>query len=453
MTPAEGIRADHDALAGEVPAVASVVDGTAVDEAPDAGLSPRAGRYRWVIVGLLFAATAINYVDRQMIGVLKPTLEAQFHWTESDFAAIVFWFQVAYAVGYLSFGKVVDALGARLGYAVALVIWTIAHVAHGFAGGVASFAMARFGLGIGESGNFPAGIRAVTDWFPKRERALAIGIFNAGANIGAILTPLIVPALVLWFDWRMAFYVTGVLGVLWLVAWWALYRDPQGHARVSPGELAWIRQDPEGPVETIAWTKLLRVRETWAYALGKLLIDPVWWFFLFWLPGYLFERYHLDLKNFGLPLAAIYLLSDLGSVAGGWLSSRLIKAGRGVNAARKVTMLVSAICVLPIWYAQSIDSLWTAVLVIGVTTAAHQAFSANLYTLPSDVFPRGAVGSVVGIGGTLGALGGMGMALLAGYILDATHSYGVLFAMCASAYFLALIAIQLLSPRLEPAKV
>ena len=408
----------------------------------------RVGRFRWVIVALLFAATAINYIDRQMIGVLKPTLEAEFAWSESDFAAIVFWFQLAYAIGYISFGRIVDALGARLGYTIAIVIWTVSHVAHGFAGGVTSFAMARFGLGIGESGNFPAGIRAVTDWFPQKERAFAIGLFNAGANVGAILTPLIVPLLVLWFDWRMAFFVTGIFGVAWLAVWWAIYRSPDEHHRVSAAELAWIRQDSAESVEKIGWRRLLTVRETWAYALGKFLIDPVWWFFLFWLPGYLFERYDLDLKTFGLPLAAIYLISDAGSIAGGWLSSKLIKAGRTPNFARKVTMLVCALCVLPIWFAQSIDSVWAAVLVIGVATAAHQAFSANLYTLPSDVFPRGAVGSVIGIGGMLGAFGGMGMALFAGYILDATHSYEALFAICASAYLLALLVVHVLSPRL-----
>ncbi|MBT0671738.1 MFS transporter [Novosphingobium profundi] len=422
-------------------------------QAQGAPLRAPVGRYRWLIVGLLFAATAVNYVDRQMIGVLKPTLEAEFHWSESDFAGIIFWFQLAYALGYLSFGKVVDALGARLGYAIAIVIWTISHVAHGFAGGVVSFAVARFGLGIGESGNFPAGIRAVTDWFPQKERALAIGLFNAGANVGAILTPLIVPLLVLWFDWRMAFFVTGIFGVAWLAAWWAIYRHPSEHGRVSAEELAWIQQDPADPVEKIGWGRLLVVRETWAYALGKFLIDPIWWFFLFWLPGYLFERYDLDLKSFGLPLAAIYLISDIGSIAGGWLSSRLIKAGRTPNFARKTTMLICALCVLPIWFAQSIESVWGAVLVIGLATAAHQAFSANLYTLPSDVFPRGAVGSVVGIGGTVGALGGMGMALFAGYILDATHSYEVLFAICASAYLIALLVVHLLSPRLAPVRI
>lgn len=410
------------------------------------------GRYRWVIVALLFMATAINYIDRQMIGVLKPTLRDEFGWSEADFANIVFWFQMAYAIGYVGFGRIVDRLGARLGYALAIVIWTISHMAHGLATGVASFAAARFGLGIGESGNFPAGISAVTEWFPQKERAFAIGLFNAGANVGAIITPLLVPALVLWFDWRVAFYLTGLFGVLWLAVWWAVYRRPAEHPRVSAAELAWIQQDPPDRVETIGWGKLIFVRETWAYALGKFLIDPIWWFFLFWLPGYLFDRYNLDLKTFGLPLAAIYLISDFGSVAGGWLSSRLIKAGRTPNFARKFTMLICALCVVPIWFAQSLDSLWAAVLVIGLATAAHQAFSANLYTIPSDIFPRAAVGSVVGIGGTVGALGGMGMALFTGYVLESTGgSYQVLFAICASAYLLALLVVHVLAPKLTPA--
>ncbi|MGF7147872.1 ACS family hexuronate transporter-like MFS transporter [Sphingomonas zeicaulis] len=409
----------------------------------------KVGRYRWVVVALLFAATAINYIDRQMIGVLKPTLQADLGWTESDFATIVFYFQLAYAVGYLSFGKIIDVLGARVGYTVAIIIWTIAHMAHGLASSVTTFAMARFGLGIGESGNFPAGIRAVADWFPQRERAFAIGLFNAGANVGAIITPLLVPLLVLWFDWRVAFYVTGIFGILWLIAWWALYRHPSEHPKISATELAWIRQDPEDTVEKIGWGKILTIKETWAFALGKFFIDPIWWFFLFWLPGYLFERYDMDLKTFGLPLAAIYLISDGGSIAGGWLSSRLIKAGYSVNYARKIAMLIAAVCVLPIFFAQSIDSVWMAVLIIGIATAAHQAFSANLYTFPSDVFPRSAVGSVIGIGGTMGAIGGMAMSIFTGYILEATNNnYSVLFAVCAAAYMLALLTVHLLSPRL-----
>lgn len=417
------------------------------------GVTVKVGRYRWVIVALLFAATAINYVDRQMIGVLKPTLSADLGWTETDFANVIFFFQLAYAIGYLGFGRIVDLIGARFGYAIAFVIWTVAHMAHGGVYSVTQFAMARFGLGIGESGNFPAGIKAVTEWFPQKERALAIGIFNAGANIGAIITPLVVPVLTLAYGWRMAFVITGAVSLVWLVAWLAIYRRPAEQPRVTPGELAYIQQDPADPVVPIPWRKLLGLRETWAFALGKFFIDPIWWFFLFWLPGFLGTRYGLDLKTFGPPLVVIYLLSDVGSVAGGWASSRMIRAGRTVNFARKMTMLICAFAVVPIFWSQSIDSLWLNVLIIGIATAAHQAFSANLYTLPSDLFPRGAVGSVIGIGGTVGAVGGMLMAKYAGFVLDGIGSYTPLFAVAGSAYFLALIAIHLLSPRLAPARV
>ena len=407
----------------------------------------RAGRHRWTVVLLLFGATVINYVDRQMIGILKPTLSAELGWSEGDFANIVFFFTMAYAIGYVSFGRVVDRAGARIGYTIAFVIWQLAHMAHGAATTVTQFALARFGLGIGEAGNFPAGIKAVTEWFPAKERAFAIGIFNAGANVGAIVTPLTVPWLVAAFGWRMAFVATGVVSLLWLAAWWPLYRRPREHRGVTAAELAWIEQDPADPLAAIPWRRLITYRETWAYALGRFCIDPIWWFFLFWLPGYLGERYGLDLKSFGPPLVAIYLISDFGSVAGGWLSSALIGRGYTANVARKTTMLICAVAVLPVLFAQSIDGLWTAVLVIGVATAAHQAFSANLYTLPSDVFPRAAVGSVIGIGGTVGAIGGMAMSQYAGFVLGHFGSYVPLFAVAGSAYFVALLLIHLLSPR------
>lgn len=413
----------------------------------------RVGSYRWVIVGLLFTATVINYVDRQMLGVLKPTLEADLNWSELDFAAVVFWFQTAYAIGYIGFGRIVDLIGARLGYAVAFVIWTLAHIAHGGVHSVTQFAMVRFGLGIGEAGNFPAGIKAVTEWFPARERAFAIGVFNAGANIGAIVTPLVVPWLTIVYGWRAAFVITGVVSFVWLFFWLLMYRRPAEHKRVSAGELAWIQQDPVDPVKPLPWSAIAMKRETWAYALGKFCIDPIWWFFLFWLPGYLAERYDLDILQFGPPLVAIYLLSDVGSVAGGWASSRMMKAGHSVNYARKMTMLICAFAVTPVFFAQSYDNLWLAVLVIGIATAAHQAFSANLYTLPSDIFPRSAVGSVIGIGGTVGAVGGMIFTLYTGQVLERIGSYTPIFIVAGSAYFVALLLVHLLSPRLARVEV
>lgn len=410
----------------------------------------RVGRYRWVICGLLFAATAINYVDRQMIGVLKTPISHDLGWNERDFATVIIWFQAAYALGYASFGWFIDRLGARVGYSVAFIIWTVGHTLCGFAGSAAQFSAARFVLGVGESGNFPAGIKAVSEWFPARERALATGIFNAGANIGAVVTPAVVPFIVvtLGLGWRMAFIITGAASLVWLVAWAVIYRRPREQPRVSAAELAYIESDPADPAEKIGWLRLLRYRETWAYALGKFLIDPIWWLFLFWTPDFLAKTYHLDLKSFGPPLIVIYLISDLGSIAGGWSSSTMMKRGFSANVARKLTMLACAFLVMPIFFAQYVDSLWLAVAIVGLATAAHQAFSANLYTIPSDMFPRGAVGSVVGIGGTVGAVGGMGMAWFTGYILQTTGSYTLIFAVAGSVYLIAVGVVHLLSPRL-----
>lgn len=430
-------------------------------EATIAQTAERMTRYRWMVVALLFAATAINYIDRQMIGLLKPIMmdDPSLHMDERTYADIVVWFQIAYAVGYIGFGKVVDVIGARLGYAVAVVIWTIAHVAHGGAYSVTQFALARFGLGIGESGNFPAGVKSVAQWFPQKERAYAIGLFNAGANVGAILTPLIVYLMIsqMGMSWRMVFVVTGIFGVLWLIAWLAIYRDdPATHPKVDSAELAHINQDPADPeVKTPKlWLKLLATRETWAFALGKFFIDPIWWFYLFWLPGFLGAQYNLDLKTWStmtavLALGAIYLISDVGSIAGGWLSGRLMKSGMSVNKARKITMLVCAVCVLPVVFATSVSNLWVSVILIGIAAAAHQGFSANLYTLPSDTFPRFAVGAVIGIGGTVGAIGGALFSKYSGDILDRVGSYAPMFIAAGGAYFLAVLAVHLLSPRLE----
>jgi ACS family hexuronate transporter-like MFS transporter len=411
------------------------------------------GRFRWVICSLLFAATALNYVDRQTIGVLEPLLARQLHWTETDYANIVLSFQFAYAVGYIVFGKLIDRLGARLGYALAVTIWTVAHIAHAWASSLADFMLARFAIGLGESGNFPAGLKAVAEWFPRQERAFATGIFNAGTNVGAILTPIIVPAITLNLGWRAAFLITGSFTVVWLCVWLPIYRPPRQHPRLSPGELAYIESDPPDPPVSIPWLKLLRIRETWAYVIGKFLIDPIWWMYLFWLPDFLVKRHHLDLKTFGPPLVAIYVVSDLGSIGGGWMSSRLLRAGFSLNAARKWTMLLCAVLVIPVVAASYIDSLWGAVAIVALATAAHQGFSCNLFTLPSDIFPRQAVGSLVGIGGAAGAIGGMLLAKYAGWILDRVGSFAPIFALAGSAYILALLVIHVLSPRLAPVRV
>jgi ACS family hexuronate transporter-like MFS transporter len=417
------------------------------------------GRYRWVICALLFAATSINYVDRQIIGVLKPTLQLEFGWTESSYGDVVFWFQAAYALGYLGFGRVIDKIGARLGYAAVVVLWTAAHTAHALVSSVGGFIAVRFALGLGESGNFPASLKAIAEWFPKQERALATGIFVAGSNLGAIITPLIVPFITYRWGWRAAFIVTGSFSLIWLVLWLKIYRRPQEHPGLSAGELAFIdsdssaNPDPAGTVTKVTWQRLLRIPETWAYALARFLIDPIWWMFLFWLPDFFAKRYNLDLEHFGPPLIVVYLVSDVGSISGGWLSSRLIRLGYTVNRARKLTMLLASVLVMPVMFAMHADNLWLAVAIVGVATAGHQAFSATLYTFPSDVFPRQAVGTVVGIGGTAGAIGGMLMAKYAGWVLDGIGSYTPIFIVAATVYILALSVLHTLSPRLRPVAI
>ena len=413
----------------------------------------RPGRFRWVICSLLFAATALNYVDRQTIGILEPRLSEQLHWTATDYANIVFSFQLAYAVGYVAFGKLIDKLGARLGYALAVGIWTVAHVANAWASSLWDFMLARFAIGLGESGNFPAGIKAVAEWFPRQERAFATGIFNAGTNVGAIITPLIVPAITLNLGWRAAFVITGTFTVVWLFVWLALYRSPRQHSRVGRSELALIESDPPDPPVSIPWLSLLKVRETYAFALGKFLTDPIWWLYLFWLPDFLVKRHHLDLKTFGPPLIAIYVVSDLGSIAGGWMSSRLLRAGFSLSAARKLTMLLCAVLVMPVVTAAYVDNLWLAVAIVSLAAAAHQGFSCNLFTLPSDIFPRQAVGSLVGIGGMAGAIGGMLLSKYAGWVLDHVGSFTPIFALGGLTYGLAVLFIHLLSPRLAPAQL
>jgi ACS family hexuronate transporter-like MFS transporter len=429
-----------------------MADAAHQDNATPAGKAT-VGRVRWGICALLFFATTINYIDRQMISVLKPTLQAEYGWSETDYANIVFAFQLAYALGYFIFGHLIDRLGARFGYSLAATIWGLAAMATSAAQGLWGFMAARFALGLGESGNFPAGVKAVAEWFPKQERAFAIGIFNAGANIGAILTPMLAPVLVYYFGWRAAFLVTGALVFVWLAVWWAIYRTPREKQNLSAAELAHIESDPADTPGKVPWLSLLRHRQTWAYAIGKFIIDPIWWFFLFWLPSFFASQHGLDLMTFGPALVAIYIISDIGSVAGGWLSSALIKRGWSVNRGRKTAMLVCALCVPPVMFAPFVSNVWGAVLLIGLATAAHQGFSANLYTLPSDLFPRKAVGAVIGIGGTIGAVGGMFMAKFTGWVLDSTGSYVPMFIIAGSAYLVALTAIHVLVPKLEPAPV
>jgi len=440
--------APANALAGP-----ASLDSTQTGKVANAGDAKRAGYFRWVICALLLFGVTKNYMDRQVLGVLKSTLQHDFGWNEVQYGHLVSYFQIAYAAGMLLVGRLIDRLGTRAGYALAMTFWSLASMAHALAGSFASFAGARCALGFGEAGVFPASIKCVAEWFPKKERALATGIFNAGTNAGAIITPLVVPWIAVHWGWRPAFLLTGALGFVWLILWLLLYRKPEEHARVSIAELEYIRCDPSEPAGTIQWSSLLPHRQTWTFVVGKFLTDPIWWFYLFWVPDFLQRRHGLALLNIGLPIMAIYLISDIGSVAGGWLSSRLIQRGSSVNASRKITMLVCALCVTPIIFAYRIESLWGAVLLIGLAAAAHQGFSANLYTLTSDMFPARAVGTVVGIGGMAGAIGGMLIAEVVGHTLQWTGSYMVPFLMAGSAYLIALFLIHVLAPGLEPARI
>jgi MFS transporter, ACS family, hexuronate transporter len=406
---------------------------------------------RWYICALLFLATTINYIDRQVFSILAPDLQKSIGWNEVEYGYIVTAFQAAYAGGYFMVGRVMDAISTRKGFAIIIGVWSLAAMAHAAARSALGFGIARAALGLGEAGNFPASIKTVAEWFPKQERALATGIFNAGSNIGAIVAPIMVPWITLTYGWQWAFIITGALGFLWLLCWLAIYRRPEDHSSLSTQELAHIRRDPPDKSRSVAWAKVFPKRQTWAFALGKFLTDPVWWFFLFWLPKFLNQQYGLTLDKMGLPLVVIYLSADIGSIGGGWLSSALIKRGWTVNASRKTAMLVCALCVVPIIFAAKASNLWVAVTLVSLAMSAHQGWSANLYTLTSDMFPRKAVGSAIGIGGTLGAVGGMFVATAAGYILQITGSYYSLFLIAGSMYLIALGIIHLLVPRLEPA--
>jgi ACS family hexuronate transporter-like MFS transporter len=410
----------------------------------------RIGRYRWVICALLFFATTINYIDRQVLGILAPTLQKDIGWNEAQYGAIVSWFTFAYALGYLGAGRLMDRIGTRVGFSLFVILWSISAMAHSLARSVMGFSIARFALGIGESGNFPASIKTVAEWFPTRERAFATGIFNAGSNIGAIVTPLVVPAIALKWGWQAAFIATGLLGFIWLAFWIPIYRRPAEHPRCSKDELAYIQSDAPATGASVKWTSLLKRRETWAFAIGKFMTDPIWWFYLFWLPKFLDSRYDIKLAQIAAPLIVIYLLADVGSVGGGWLSGAFMKRGWTVNAARKVTMLIAALLIVPTAFAPTMNGLWASVLIVGLAAAAHQWWSANIFTLSSDMFPPEAVGTVVGIGGFAGAMGGVLFQRATGLVLNSNgHNYVPIFIICGSAYVTALLIIHLLVPKVQ----
>ncbi len=440
------------------------------------------GGYRWVICGLLFFATTVNYLDRMVLGVLKPVLEKDMGWNQIDYGNIVMAFQFAYAVGLLVMGRVVDRIGVRRGFALATILWGSASALHGLVAymdptwkitvgehsvlgillgtpvlpmSVLAFMGARLYLGVAEAGNFPACIKAVGLWFPKKERAFATGIFNSGANIGAMVAPVLVPWIATHLGWGWSFYSTAMLDLVFVVMWLWIYRSPEEHAKLTPAELAYIRSDPaDPPQKKMPWLALLGHRQTWAFTLGKFLTDPIWWLYLFWIPDFLNKQHGLNIKQFGPPLIVIYTMTCFGSVGGGWLSSKLIHSGWTVNASRKTAMLICALCVVPIIVATQVSNLWVAVLLIGLAASAHAGWSANIFTLVSDTVPKQAISSVTGIGGMGGAVGGILIARIVPDILERTHNnYFIPFAMAAVAYLLALLVIHLILPTLEPMKL
>jgi ACS family hexuronate transporter-like MFS transporter len=423
--------------------------------------SSRIGNYRWIICSLLFFATTINYIDRQVIGLLKPTLAAQFHWTEVDYGYIVMAFAGMYALGYVIFGSLIDRVGTKIGYSISVFIWSIAAILHSVARTAFGFGSARGLLGLAESGNFPAGVKAVAEWFPKSERAIATGIFNSGTSIGAVVAPLMVPWILGLYGWQEAFWITGTLGFIWLIFWWIFYEIPTKQKRLKQPELQFINSDDEDsgasrPVK-LKWSQLLGLRQTWVFIIGKVLTDPIWWFFLFWLPAYFSDTFDLDLTKPSMHLAVIYISTTFGSIGGGYLSSYFIKRGWPVLKARKTTLLIVAVLVTPIFLAKFATNIWVAVGIISLATAAHQAWSSNIFTIVSDIVPKSAVSSVVGIGGMSGSIASTLFPLLVGTLLayyknqgNISGGYNILFVICGSAYLLCWFIIHLLTKRMKP---
>jgi ACS family hexuronate transporter-like MFS transporter len=420
------------------------------------------GNQRWIVVALLFFATTINYIDRQVIGLLKPTLEVEFGWTEKDYSNIVMAFTAAYALGLLVFGRIIDKIGTKMGFSISIIFWSIAACLHGIVKTTFGFGMARAALGLGESGNFPAAIKTVAEWFPKKERALATGIFNSGANIGAVFAPILVPTILALYGWQEAFIITGAIGFVWLIFWLYYYEIPTRQKKITQAELDHIHSDNEEDTSNekpISWGTLFKVRQTYVFIVGKLLTDPIWWFFLFWLPSYFSTSFSLDLKKPGWPLVIIYMATSIGSIGGGYLSSYFIQKGWPVHKARKTAMFIFALCVLPIMTARYATNMWVAVALISIAAAAHQAWSANIFTVASDMFPKKAISSVVGIGGMAGSFGGVLFPLFVGYILDAyklagnlTGGYNIIFFVCGLMYMLAWVIMHLISPKMTPYK-
>jgi ACS family hexuronate transporter-like MFS transporter len=414
-------------------------------------LTVKHGNYRWMICALLFFATTINYLDRNILGLLAPTLQKEIGWTPIEYGYITTAFQAAYAIGLAIFGWFIDKYGTKIGYGLSIIGWSLAAMGHALAQTVFGFGVARFFLGLSESGNFPAAIKATAEWFPKKERALATGIFNSGANIGAVVAPAVVPWLTVTYGWRAAFIFTGAIGFIWLIFWFIFYERPERAKKLKKEELDYILSDPADPVsEKIRWVQLLKYRQTWAFVIGKFMTDPIWWFYLYWLALFLNNNFGLTLTGLALPLIVVYTMTSVGSIGGGWLSGILIKRGIEVNRSRRIAMLICAVLVVPVVIAASVTDMWLAVGLIGLAAAAHQGWSANIFTTASDMFPKKAVGSVVGLGGFAGSVGGMILLTTSGYIVEGTGSYIPLFIICGSAYLLALGIMTLLLRNARP---
>lgn len=423
----------------------------------------RTGNYRWFICGLLFFATTINYIDRQIIGFLKPILEVEFSWTETDYGRIVMVFSACYALGFLVFGNFIDRLGSKIGYAISVTVWSIAAILHAAAKSTFGFGLFRGLLGISEAGNFPAAVKVIAEWFPQKERGVATGIFNSGTSIGPIIAPILIPWLLASFGWKEAFIITGALGFIWLVIWWIFYEIPEKQKRLSAAEFDYIHSDVKNgenrktEVKKIKWSRLLTLKQTWVFIVGKLFTDPIWWFFLFWLPSYFASTFDLDLKKPSIHLAVVYTLTTFGSIAGGYLSSYLMKKGWPALKARKLVLLIVAVLVLPILLARYATDIWVVVLIIAIVAAAHQAWSTNMLTVVSDIIPKESVSSVVGIGGMAGSLGSTFFPLLVGALLDHYKlmgnigaGYNILFTICGLSYFVAWVIIHLLTSKMRP---
>lgn len=421
------------------------------------------GRYRWTIVALLFFATTINYLDRQVIGLLKDNLSEEFNWSEKDYSNIVMAFSAAYAVGLLLFGNIIDKVGTKTGYTISVVVWSIAAMAHGFAKSTMGFVIARTSLGLGEGGNFPAAVKAVAEWFPKRERAFATGIFNSGTNVAAMVGPPLIAWIYTKYGWQEAFFWTGATGFIWVVLWIIFYEVPARQKRIGKEEYDYIHSDAPDETDSgkhVGWRKILGVRQTWSFVFGKMLTDPVWWFYLFWIPSFFNNTYGLDLKKSAIHISTVYIVSSFGSILGGYLSGYFIKKGWPVYKSRKVAMFIFALCVLPVVFVQYTTDIWSAVALISLGAAAHQAWSANIYTIASDMFPKRAVSSIIGVGGMAGSVGGILFPFFVGWLLDyygalgnKTAGYNILFIICGSAYLFAWLVMHFLTPRMKQVQV